>query len=165
MALGRRQHYNSDLRDKERNSLGTEWKTENDCIGSHVFYICAPSLRKKSRIVKTAGAEWKEEITNMFPDFTVAWETGISAASFWAAESLWSISQKMVLMWWTGAVFPLHLFPILWAAAQILLHLVHTFINGLSIMLSSKLPFECAFLFYWPSLIHLEARPRIEPGT
>lgn len=75
MALGRRQHYNSDLRDKERNSLGTEWKTENDCIGSHVFYICAPSLRKKSRIVKTAGAEWKEEITNMFPDFTVAWET------------------------------------------------------------------------------------------
>lgn len=75
MASGRRQHYNSDLRDKERNSLGTEWKTKNDCIGSHVFYLCAPSLTKKTRIVKTAGAGWKEEITNMTPNFAVAWET------------------------------------------------------------------------------------------
>lgn len=29
--------------DKERNSLGIEWKPEGDCVEGHVFHLCTPS--------------------------------------------------------------------------------------------------------------------------
>lgn len=98
---------------------GTRQKTEGDCVASHVFHLCAPSPRKKAGMGGDAGGGWRQEVKDISPNPAVAWGTlrflqpisgqqNFSGPSFWR----WYFWRR-----WTGAVLPLHLLPIRWAAA------------------------------------------------